>query len=68
MVLVGRDCGELSLWEDEGLEVLGVAGTLLLVLVSTSWCHVADVETGLVSVHGVQDHLIREVQDTFQRG
>ena len=55
MVLVGGDRGELGLWEDEGLEVLGGGGVL------AGGVNIDDVKPRLVAVHRVQDHLENRV-------
>lgn len=54
MVLVGRDGREFRLGEDEGTEILRLRRVLVALV------NVNDVETRLVSVHGIQDDL----QDT----
>ena len=51
MVLVGGDRGELGLWENESAEVLGGGGVL------PRWVDVDHVQSRLVLVHRVQNHL-----------
>lgn len=55
MVLIGCHCYELSLSEDEGFEVL-----LGITLAIWTWIHYHYMETGLVSVHGIQDDLVKK--------
>lgn len=52
MVLVGSDSGEARLLEHEGFEVL--FGIFLTIF---AWVHVDHMETGLISVHGVENNL-----------
>lgn len=52
VVLIGCHSCELGLREDKGLEVfLGIAGAVL------AWVHEDHVETGLITMHGVEDDL-----------
>lgn len=52
VVLIGCHSCELGLCEDKGLEVfLGVPGAVL------SWVHEDHVETGLITMHGVENYL-----------
>lgn len=57
VVLVGGDCDEAGLWEDEGAEV-----AVSVALTVTAPVHENHMQPRLIPVHGVQDHMAVVVQ------
>ena len=51
MILLGGDCSEFRLWEDESAKVLFLRGVFCALV------DVNDVETRLVVVHGIEYNL-----------
>jgi hypothetical protein len=51
MILIGGDCSEFRLWEDESAKVLCLRGVFCALV------DVNNVETRLVAVHGIEYNL-----------